>query len=53
MKSEDYWETKRSEKLSHQEKNIDLMIDSLNNSSFFKSLKTQHLLQLAISLSKR
>ena len=39
MKNEEYWKTKRPEKLSPQEKNIGLMIDSLNNTPFFKSLK--------------
>jgi len=38
-RKEDFWEKKRSKPLSTQEKSIDLMIDSLNNDPFFKSLK--------------
>lgn len=38
-RTDDYWRTHRHDTLNFQEKGIDEMIDSLNNTRFFKSLK--------------
>lgn len=38
-RSKEYWDAHRHEKLSEQEQGIDKMVDSLNQTAFFKSLK--------------